>query len=192
MGQLAKWLLDEEQKEFFEYLFALVLNAVFLLLVALVLWPMGRVGMAWRLTKAYWVFWTAVIVVASLVALAHRIFRMDLDSHANAYVITGLVTGGFLQVGWSAFVGPFLHEAVAGASVWAGIVLYLIGLVSCWVAAVIVAAFYLGTLYRMVNLALALASFVVFSVWPAAGVATYGWFFELFSKGVHVFFNPNH
>ena len=181
MGQFAKWLLQEEQKELFEYLFAIVLNAVFLLIVALVLWPMGRVGSAWRLTKAYWIFWTAVIVVASLLALAHRIFRMDLYSRANAYVITGLVTGGFLQVAWSAFVAPFVHEAVMGAVIWVGIIVYVIGLVSCWVAAVIVAAFYLGTLYRMVNLALALASFVVFSVWPAAGTAIYGWFFKLFS-----------
>lgn len=181
MGQFAKWLLQEEQKELFEYLFAIVLNAVFLLIVVLALWPMGSVGLAWRLTKAYWIFWTAVIVVASLLALAHRIFRMDLYSRANAYVITGLVTGGFLQVGWSAFVAPFVHEVVTGASVWVAIVLYAIGLVSCWVAAVVVAAFYLGTLYRMVNLALALASFVVFSVWPAAGTAIYGWFFELFS-----------
>ena len=180
MGQFAKWLLQEEQKELFEYLFAIVLNAVFLLIVALVLWPIGKVGLAWRLTKAYWIFWTAVIVVASLLALAHRIFRMDLYSRANAYVITGLVTSGFLQVGWSAFVAPFVHEAVTGATVWLGIIVYAIALVSCWVAAVIVAAFYLGTLYRMVNLALALASFVVFSVWPAAGTAIYGWFFKLF------------
>lgn len=180
MGQFAKWLLHEEQKEFFDYLFAIVLNAVFLLLVALLLWPMGRAGLAWRLAKGYWIFWIAVILVASLVALAHRVFRMDLYSRANAYVITGLVTGGFLQVGWSAFVAPFVHNAAAGASVWVGIVMYAIGLLSCWVATVIVAAFYLGTLYRMVNLALAAASFIVFSMWPTAGRAIYGWFFELF------------
>jgi|SRR5687768_13533389 len=181
MGQFAKWLLHEEQKEFFDYLFALVLNAVFLLLVTLLLWPLGRVGMAWQLAKAYWIFWTAVIVTACVVAVAHRIFRMDLYSHANAYIITALVTSGFLQVGWSAFVAPIVRDAVAGAPVWVAIVLYVISLVSCWVAAVIVAAFYLGALYRMVNLALSILSFAVFSVWPAAGSAIYGWFFELFS-----------
>jgi hypothetical protein len=180
MGQLAKWLLQEEQKEFFDYLFAIVLNAVFLLLIALLLWPLGRAGMAWRLAKAYWIFWTAVIVVACLVALAHRIFRMDLYTRPNAYVITGLITGGFLQVGWSAFVAPIISDSVSGGPIWLAIGLYVVGVVSCWVAAVIVAAFYLGTLYRMVNLALSIASFVVFSVWPSAGSAIYGWFFELF------------
>src|SRR5688572_1414682 len=97
MGQFAKWLLHEEQKEFFDYLFALVLNAVFLLLVTLLLWPLGRAGLAWQLAKAYWIFWTAVIVTACVVAVAHRIFRMDLYSHANAYIITALVTSGFLR-----------------------------------------------------------------------------------------------
>ena len=168
MGQFAKWLLHEDQKELFDYLFAIVLNAVFLLLVALLLWPLRRARMTWELTKAYWIFWAVVIVVACLVALAHRIFRMDLYSHANAYVITGLITGGFLQVAWAAYVAPIVHDAVAGASVGVAIVLYAISLVSCWVASVIVAAFYLGTLYRMVNLALAIASFIVFSVWPTA------------------------
>jgi uncharacterized membrane protein len=181
MGHFARWLLQDEQKEFFDYLFALVLNAVFLLLIALLLWPLGRAGMTWRLAKAYWIFWTVVIVVACLVALAHRIFRMDLYSHANAYVITGLVSGGFLQVGWSAVVAPIISDSLSGASVWVAIVLFAIGLVSCWVAAVIVAAFYRGSLYRMVNLALALASFVLFSVWPKAGSAIYGWLFERFS-----------
>jgi hypothetical protein len=181
MGQFARWLLHEEQKEFFEYLFAIVLNTVFLLLVTLLLWPLGRVGMAWQLAKAYWIFWTAVILIACLVALAHRIFRMDLYSHANAYIIIGLVTSGFLQVGWSAFVAPIIYNSVSGAPVWLAIVLYALGVTSCWVAAVIVAAFYLGSLYRMVNLTLSILSFVVFSVWPAAGSAIYGWFFELFS-----------
>jgi hypothetical protein len=106
---------------------------------------------------------------------------MDLYSHANAYVITGLVSGGFLQVGWSAVVAPIIYDSLSGASVWVAIVLFAIGLVSCWVAAVIVAAFYRGSLYRMVNLALALASFVLFSVWPKAGSAIYGWLFERFS-----------
>jgi hypothetical protein len=57
-------------------------------------------------------------------------------------------------------------------------ILYVIGFVSSFVASVIVAAFYMGSLYRMVNVALALVSFIMFSVWPAAGGAIYGWFFK--------------
>src|SRR3712207_1896378 len=102
MGQFSKWLLHEDQKEFFDYLFAIVLNAVFLVLIALLLWPLGRVTMVFSLAKGYWIFWTGVIVTACVLALLQRIFRMDLDSHFDAYVITGVIMSGFVQVGWSA------------------------------------------------------------------------------------------
>lgn len=180
MGEFAKWLMHDDQKELFEYLFAIVLNAGFLALIALVLWPMGRAALAWRLTKAYWIFWTAVIVVSSVLALVQRIVRMDLYSHYNAYVVSGLALSGFLQVGWSAFVAPVFQESVAGAPVWMTVILYVIGVLSCYVASVIVGAFYMGGLYKMVNLPLAIVSFIVFSVWPNAGTAIYGWFFEFF------------
>ena len=180
MGEFAKWLLHEDQKEFFDYLFAIVLNAVFLLLIALLLWPMGRATMALTLAKGYWIFWTAVIVTACVLALLQRIFRMNLYDHFHAYVITGLIFSGFVQVGWSAFVAPVVQNFVAGAPIWMAIILYGVGVVSCWIACVIVAAFYMGSIYRMVNLALALVSFIVFSVWPNAGGVMYGWLFNLF------------
>jgi hypothetical protein len=180
MGEFAKWLMHEDQKEFFEYLFAIALNAVFLAVIALLLWPMGRAMMAWRLAKAYWIFWTAVIVTSSVLALAQRIFRMDLYSHFDAYVISGLAVSGFLQVGWSAFSALVVHDSLVNTPVWLTIVLYLVGGISCYVASVIVGAFYMGSLYRLVNFALAILSFIVFSVWPSAGTRIYGWFFDLF------------
>lgn len=182
MGQFARWLLHEDQKELFDYLFAIVLNAVFLALIALLLWPLGRAALAWRLTKAYWIFWAAVIVVSSLLALAQRIFKMDLYSRSDAYIITGLVVSAFLQAGWSAYAAPIIGASVADASVVVTIILYIAGGVSAYVAAVIVGAFYMGGLYRLVNTALALVSFAVFSVWPAAGIAIYGWFFNIFER----------
>ena len=180
MGQFAKWLLHEDQKEFFDYLFAIALNAVFLVLIALLLWPLGKATMALSLAKGYWIFWTAVIVTASVLAMLQRIFRMNLDDHFDAYVITGLIFSGFVQVGWSAFAAPVIHNFVAGAPIWIAIILYAAGVLSCWVATVIVAAFYMGSLYRTVNPILAIVSFIVFSVWPAAWSAIYRWFFDLF------------
>src|ERR1700752_1933551 len=182
MGQFAKWLLHEDQKEFFDYLFALVLNTVFLILIALLLWPLGKATVAWRLTKAYWVFWTAVIAVSCLLALAQRIFKMDLYSRSDAYIITGLAVSAFLQVGWSAYAAPVIHSSMANTPVWVMIILYVIGGVSAYVAAVIVGAFYMGGLYRLVNSALAILSFAVFSVWPTAGTTIYGWFFNVFER----------
>ena len=183
MGEFSKWLLHEDQKELFDYLFAIVLNAVFLALTALLLWPLGRAMMVLHLAKGYWGFWAAVIVTASLLVLVQRIFRMDLYSRYQAYVISGLAVSGFVQAGWSAFAALVVHESATGAPVWTKIILYGVGVVSSYVACVIVGAFYMGGLYRMVNTALALVSFILFSVWPAAGGAIYGWFFDLFWSG---------
>ena len=180
MGEFSKWLLHEDQKEFFDYFFAIVLNAVFLALTALLLWPLGRATMAFHLAKAYWIFWTAVIVTACVLVLAQRIFRMDLYSHYDAYVISGLAVSGFVQVGWSAFAAPIVHNFVVGTPIWMVVILYAVGVLSCYVACVIVAAFYMGALYKFVNLILSIVSFIVFSVWPAAGTTIYGWFFDLF------------
>jgi len=62
------------------------------------------------------------------------------------------------------------------------VVLYGIGVVSVYIASVIVGSYYRGGLYRMVNSALAILSFIVFSVLPITGLAIYGWFFRLISS----------
>jgi hypothetical protein len=180
MGEFSKWLMHEDQKELFDYLFAIVLNIVFLAIIALLLWPLGKATMAFRFTKGYWYFWTVLIVTSSLMVVAQRIFRMDLYSRYNAYVISALIVSGVQQVGWSAFAALVISSAVAGAPIWMMIILYGVGLFSSWVATVIVSVFYMGTIYRMVNLALGILSFIVFSVWPDAGRALYGWFFNLY------------
>lgn len=180
MGEFSKWLLHEDQKEFFDYLFALVLNIVFVGLVALLLWPFGRAMFAWRLAKGFWMFWTVLIVTSAVMVLAQRIFRMDLYSRFDAYLISGLVVSGFLQIGWSAWVAPVVRNSAAETATWMAIVLYGAGLVSCYVASVVVGVYYTGSLYRLANSGVAILSFIVFSLWPAAGIAIYGWFFDLF------------
>jgi len=178
MGEFSKWLLHDDQKELFDYLFAVVLNIFFLALTTLILWPLGKAAFALHLVKGYWVFWTVVIVISSLLVLVQRFFRMDLYSRSNAYVISGLALSGFLQIGWSAFVALAVRNSIPNMSVWMAVLVTAVGVVSCYVAAVIVGAFYFGGIYRMVNLALAVLSFVVFTIWPALGAAIYGWFFD--------------
>lgn len=180
MGEFSKWLLHDDQKELFDYLYAVILNAAFLAVSALLLWPLGHAIIVLRLAKGYWIFWTVLIITASLLALAQRIFRIDLYSHFDAYVISALVLSGFLQVGWSAFAAFVIDQSIISAPTWKVILVYVIGFISSFVASVIVAAFYMGSLYRMVNVTLALVSFIVFSIWASAGGAIYGWFFNLF------------
>lgn len=180
MGQFSKWLLHEDQKELFDRLFAIAVNVVFIALTALLLWPMGKATFALRLGKGYWIFWSVLIFTSAAVYLIQRYFRVDLYSHHNVYVISGLAVSGVLQVGWSAFLALVIRDAVAGAPLPVTIVLYGVGVISSYVASVIVGSYYTGGIYRMVNSALAILSFIVFSIWPGAGAALYGWFFGLF------------
>ena len=182
MGEFSRWLLHEDQKEVFNYLFAVVLNAVFLGVVALLLWPLGRAAAALSLFKGFWGFWTLLIITGSLTVLLQRLFRVDLDSRTDAYIISGLVVGGVIQAGWSAFAALVVRDAAAGASVWVALVLYLVGLLSCWVAFNAVSAFYVGSIYRMANLVIAAASFILFCLWPAAARVLFGWFFDFYAR----------
>jgi hypothetical protein len=182
MGEFGKWLLHEDQKELFDYLFAVVLNAVFLALVALVLWPPGKAATALSLARGFWAFWTAMILMTMLVAVVHRLFRLDIYSHPDAYVILGLVVSGVLQTGWSAFAALTVGGAAAGAPPWLAALLYFVGLLSCGVSLNIIFTNYTGSIYRMVNLVLAPASFALFCVWPAAARALFGWFFDFYGR----------
>ncbi len=40
-------------------------------------------------------------------------------------------------------------------------------------------AFYCGSIYKVVDLPLALIAYLVFAAWPAAARALYGWLFTL-------------
>ena len=180
MGQFSKWLLHEDQKELFEYLYANVLNVVFLAVTALVLWPMGQAMTSWRLAKGYWIFWIVLIWTAIILYLCQRIFRIDIDSHYDIYVISALLLSGFLQLGWSAFAALVIHNAFASAPTWIDAVLFIVGLCSSYVACAIESAFYMGSIYRLVNLILAILSYLIFILWPRSARTLYGWFFDLF------------
>jgi hypothetical protein len=95
-------------------------------------------------------------------------------------VILALVVSVFLQAGWSAFAALTVHSFVVGTPAWVVLILYLVGLLSSYVASAVVCALFVGNIYRLVNLPLGVMSFILFSVWPAAGRAIYGWFFDLF------------
>ena len=180
MGALSKWLLHDDQKDLFEVLFASTLNILFLVLLALLLWPLGRPGLAFRLAQGFGILWLGTYVTTVLVKRVQRFCRVNLYDHANAYVLSNLAVSCFLQAGWSAFAALTVHSFVAGAAGWLVVLLYLVGVLSCLIAFFAVSSFYQGHIYKLVSLPLALVSFIVFSVWPAGGRLIYGWFFALF------------
>ncbi|HEY0100426.1 MAG TPA: hypothetical protein VGB76_15890 [Pyrinomonadaceae bacterium] len=180
MGAFGKWLMHDDQKGLWEILFACVLNIVLLVLVGLLLWPLGKAMLAFRLAQGYGILWLVIDVTGLLVILLQKFFGVNLYDHADAYVNSNLAVSCFLQTGWSAFAALTLQHFVAGASIWIASSLYLVGVLSCLVAFYAVSSFYQGHIYRLISLPLALISFVVFSVWPAGGRLLYGWFFNLF------------
>lgn len=173
-------ILDDLPQRWWDFLTALGLNLILLAVIALVLWPMGKAVLAFRLAKGYAIFWLVVYVVAPAVAIIQRIFRLNVYDHSAAYVASGLFGSAVLVTGWSAFAALTLHGFVGGTSVWVAAIIWLFGFLSSCIAYFVVGTYYVGEIYKFVSLPLALASFVVFAIWPAIGGALYGWFFAFF------------
>lgn len=182
MREWERWLLHEDQKELFEFLFAAALCLFFGGMAALALWPLGDAALALRFAKGGVVLWVVLFLTFVVLAFAHRKLRIDIYSHGNAYVISTAVVGAVMQTGWSAFAALAVQDFTQGAGTWASFILYFAGLVSCYVAYAVVSAFYTGQIYKLVNLAVALVSYVLFCLWPAGASAAFGWFFRLFQN----------
>jgi hypothetical protein len=180
MRAFSKWLLDDEQRDFFEYLFALVLNVLFLVLVAVVLWPLGSSKIAIQLAKGYWVFWSVVIMCAVLMALVARMLRIEQrPSFWDAYLILILVLTVVLPTGWAAFAALTL-SSLPGSGIGVQATFYVVGMVSCYLAYVIVHALFKANRFRLAKVIMALVGFLVFTIWPESARALFGWFFNLF------------
>ena len=180
MGQFTKWLLHDDQKEVFDHLFAAVLNLLFLAVLILLFWWCGKISFSIHILKGYWVFWILLAVTALLLSVFYRIFRVDMYSHFDAYVIAALIVSGLLQVGWSAFAALTVKDSISGSPIWLVVLTYTGGAVSCYVTLTLLSAYYSGSIYRHVNALLGLISFIVFAKWPATATFAYGWFFDLF------------
>lgn len=163
-----------------DFLIALALNLIFIALVALLLWPLGKAMLSLRLAKGYVVFWIITFITAVALYRIQRWFRVDADTHVDHYVLSNLGHSVLLLSGWSAFAALLTHSFVVETSTWRAVVLWMVAFGSCVVAFIIVTTFHRGSVYRLVNLFVALVSLVVFAVWPAAAHALFGWFFDLF------------
>ena len=156
------------------------LNLLYVALVALLLWPMGRAVLAFSLAKGYGVFWAVLWISVMLLSTAENILRIDPETHYRSYVSVNLLVSAFLVAGWSAFAALTVHSSVDDAPVWAASVLYVIGFLSSYISFAVSTAFYSGSVYKVVNLPLALVSYLGFAVWPSLARAVYGWLFALF------------
>jgi hypothetical protein len=175
-------IMNHVSEEVMDFLIGFVLNLLFLTLIALLLWPLDRMMLVVRLAKGYGIFWGITLITALMVERIQRVFRIDADTHFDAYVISNLSHSVFLLAGWSAFAALTVRHFDVATPVWITVILYLVGFLSSYVAFMILSSFYSGHLYKMINLPLALVSFLVFAAWPTSGRVIYGWFFDLFSR----------
>ena len=165
-GAVSKWLMRDEQKELFEILVAFVLNVVFLTLLTLLLWPLGRSQLALRFAKAYGALWVLTWASAMLGNRIQDYFRVNLYDRPNAFVFSNLAVSCALMVGWAAFAAYAVRGFIPGAEMWITVMLWIVGLVSCFVAFFAVSSFYQGHIYKLISLPLALISFLGFCAWP--------------------------
>jgi hypothetical protein len=179
-GAISKWLMHDDRKVLFEIIVASGMNVVFLLLVGLLLWPLGKPRLAFHLAQGYGILWIVTCAASLSVNRIQAFFGVNIYDHADAYVNSNLAVSCFLQAGWSAFAALTVQSFVSGASSPIMLSLYLVGSLSCVIAFFAVSSFYQGHVYKLFSLPLALISFIVFSVWPASGRVIYGWFFDLF------------
>jgi hypothetical protein len=181
MNQLLDFIAfpkTEAQEEASKLLIVAGINAVFLIVVAPVLWLLGHGALAWSFVKGYVLLWLLLLVLSPILNFIQRMLRLNIYDNANVFIASNLLVSGVLVLGWAAFAA--LAVQGAGAAGWIVGVLYVIGLLASYLAEQVVTAIFNGTIYQLANLVLALASFIVFAMWPASARLLFGWFFNLF------------
>jgi hypothetical protein len=153
------------------------LEAGLLVVIALLLWPLGQLRLAFSLAKGMGLFYLLNWVVGVALAVLYRRFRFSLDDHGLRFLYANLAVSGILMTGWAAFAALAVDGAAEGAPVWRAAILYVIGLFSVHMAYTVLSLWYSGTFYRYRNLPLGAAAFALFALWPPAARFLFGWFF---------------
>ncbi len=177
MWRTLKFMLDRAGADAWQLIVAVALSLLFPALAALALWPAGSAWVGLRLLKGFGIFWVLVVVVCVSASWAQRRLRVDLYSHADAFVVSNLLVSGVLMLGWAAFGALVISEAAASAGLWWKGLLYLLGLLSGVVACQVLGSFYTGHVYKFACLPVACAGFALFAAWPAGARAAFGWLF---------------
>jgi hypothetical protein len=173
-------ILPMAQDETLDFKIAGTLNLGFFVVGALLLWPLGEVGLVWQLFKGYFIYWIVLVFGIFLGLLLQRVFRIEDDPPGDAYIILNILLSVPLQIGWSAFVALSVNEFAANEPWWLQAILYFIGFLSAYLTLLVIQAFYRGSIYRHLTSLVGLAAFILFALWPASARFLFGWFFGWF------------
>lgn len=154
-------LSEDAQRFAWDLLIAAGLNGILLGLGALVLWPMGKVRLIGDLAKGLGLCAILVAVAVWISAWIQTRFRIESDPPSTAFVIMNQAVSGAFQVGWSAYAALAASRYASGTSFGIAATLYTIGFLFSFLFTTVVGAFYHGHLYKMVNVLLAIAGYLV-------------------------------
>jgi hypothetical protein len=150
----------------------------FLVMVLLATLILGRIELAWALTKGFLLLWAFLFAEQAIQAFVQRVLRLSELEHWGLVLFNLLLTLVLCLV-WSAFVSLEVTRAVADIG-WLGIgVLHGLGLIGAWLGFGAITGFFTGTLYRISGLVVSLLGYVVFAIFPNLAQGIFGWFFVL-------------
>lgn len=178
MGRTAQ---EELREAVLDFRILIILVLVLLGVITLLLWPLGELKLAFSLAKGMGVLYVTTYVVFLAVLIIQKIFRMNLENRVDAFVLSNFAVSAFLIMGFTAFAALTVRAAAAGEPAWRMAILWFIGLFTSWMAYNVVCTWYNGSFYRYKNLPIAIASFALFALWPAAARFLYGWYFDIWS-----------
>jgi hypothetical protein len=157
--------ISEDVRELgWDLLAAVLVNSVFLGLGALVLWAMGKAGLAGRLGMGLLLFTVVVALSGWVSGIVQNLLRIESDPPSNAYLLMNVAVSGVLQLGWAWYAALAATRFAAGASPGIAVGVHAVGALSSFLSGTVVGAFYRGHLYKMINALLSIAGYGVFAV----------------------------
>jgi hypothetical protein len=150
------------------------INVAFMLLAALAYGLLGVPQMILQLLGSYAALWGVMVIISVALAFIHRLFRLNLYDHTNAYTLLNVIASALPLLAFAAVLALRTHDVAFGSIAFV-IALFVIGFLACYIAHAVVTPFFGGQIYVLVNLVAVLGAFILFAFWPAAAHALFGW-----------------
>lgn len=150
----------------------LVALVVFFGLAALIFGPYGQLTRLVPFLRGYGLLLLFSTAVSALTVLLSRWFRLNLYDRGGVFVALGLVASGALLSWWGITAAGWIASASDAANdggALAFALFTLVGLLSTFVASLVVALFYYGQVYRLVSLAVGVGAYVATALWLTFG-----------------------
>jgi hypothetical protein len=150
-------------------------NVIVLAVCAALLLPLGRWALLARMIGALGVLLLALIAGTGILGRVLRALRVEDDPPSDAFLLANTAFGVLLLAAWAGYVALLVRESTAGAPVWVAALACAAGFLASHAAFTTVSMVYRGSFYRVANVVTALGGYLLFSAWPAAARAVFGW-----------------